>query len=95
MMKLGAYCVVLLYLFPRLARWFFRKYSDNVTQFVFVLAMVFLASWLAQVIGLEAVLGAFYAGLLLNRFVPNVSPLMSRIEFVGNALFIPCFLIGG
>ena len=94
LMKLGAYCVVLLYLFPRLARWFFRKYSDNVTQFVFVLAMVFLASWLAQVIGLEAVLGAFYAGLLLNRFVPNVSPLMSRIEFVGNALFIPYFLIG-
>lgn len=94
LLKLAVYCVSLLYLFPRVARWFFKKYSDNVTQYVFVLAMVFLASWLAQVIGLEAVLGAFYAGLLLNRFVPNVSPLMSRIEFVGNAIFIPYFLIG-
>ncbi|MGM9803457.1 MAG: cation:proton antiporter [Muribaculaceae bacterium] len=94
LLKLAAYCAALLYLFPRLARWFFRKYSDNVTQYVFVLAMVFMASWMAQVIGLEAVLGAFYAGLLLNRFVPNVSPLMNRIEFVGNALFIPYFLIG-
>ena len=94
LVKLAVYCVTLLFLFPRVSRWFFKKYSDNVTQYVFVLAMVFLASWLAQVIGLEAVLGAFYAGLLLNRFVPNVSPLMSRIEFVGNALFIPYFLIG-
>lgn len=94
LLKLTIYCVVLLFVFPRVSRWFFKKYSDNVTQYVFVLAMVFLASWLAQVIGLEAVLGAFYAGLLLNRFVPNVSPLMNRIEFVGNALFIPYFLIG-
>ena len=94
LLKLAVYCVSLLYLFPRISRWFFKKYSDNVTQYVFVLAMVFLAAWLAQVIGLEAVLGAFYAGLLLNKFVPNVSPLMNRIEFVGNALFIPYFLIG-
>lgn len=64
------------------------------TQFVFVLALVFLAAWFAQVIGLESVLGAFFAGLVLNRFVPDSSPLMSRIEFVGNALFIPYFLIG-
>lgn len=92
--KLVAYCLVLLYLFPRITQWFFKKYSDNVTQYVYVLAMVFLASWLAQVIGLEAVLGAFYSGLLLNKYVPNVSPLMNRIEFVGNALFIPYFLIG-
>lgn len=53
-----------------------------------------LAAWFAQVIGLESVLGAFFAGLVLNRFVPDSSPLMSRIEFVGNALFIPYFLIG-
>lgn len=92
--RLGIYCMVLLYVYPRVTSWFFRKYNDTVTQYIYVLAMVFLASWLAQVIGLEAVLGAFFAGLLLNRFVPAVSPLMSRIEFVGNALFIPYFLIG-
>ncbi|MEG0253462.1 MAG: cation:proton antiporter, partial [Muribaculaceae bacterium] len=59
-----------------------------------VLAMVFLASGVAQLIGIESVLGAFFAGLVLNRYIPNVSPLMNRIEFVGNALFIPYFLIG-
>lgn len=92
--QLVVYCLVVLYTYPRLTRWFFRNFSDRVTQFVFVLALVFLAAWFAQIIGLEAVLGAFFAGLVLNRFVPDSSPLMSRIEFVGNALFIPYFLIG-
>lgn len=75
-------------------RQFFRRYTDRVTQFIFVLAEVFLASVMAQFIGLEAILGAFYAGLVLNRFIPNRSGLMARIEFVGNAIFIPYFLIG-
>lgn len=92
--ELVIYCIVVLYTYPRLTRWFFKNFNDRVTQFVFVLALVFLAAWSAQMIGLEAVLGAFFAGLVLNRFVPNASPLMSRIEFVGNALFIPYFLIG-
>ena len=88
------YCIAVVYSYPRLARWFFKKYNDNVTQFVFVLALVFLASCVAQIIGLEAVLGAFFAGIVLNRYIPNISPLMNRIEFVGNAIFIPYFLIG-
>lgn len=92
--ELAVYCIVILYVYPRLTRWFFKNFSDRVTQYVYVMAMVFLASWFAQVIGLEAVLGAFFAGLVLNRYVPNTSSLMSRIEFVGNALFIPYFLIG-
>ncbi len=88
------YCIVVVYAFPRMTRWFFKKYSDNVSQFVYVLAMVLLASASAQMIGLESVLGAFIAGLVLNRYIPNMSPLMNRIEFVGNAIFIPYFLIG-
>lgn len=92
--KIAAFAAFVLYCFPKITRWFFRTYNDNVMQFVYVMAMVFLASYLAQLIGLEAVLGAFTAGLVLNKYIPNVSPLMSRIEFVGNALFIPYFLIG-
>lgn len=92
--RLVVYCLVIVYLFPRLTRWFFKRYSEPVTQFIYVLAMVFLASYSAKVIGLESVLGAFYAGLVLNRYIPNMSPLMNRIEFVGNAIFIPYFLIG-
>ena len=63
-------------------------------QFIFVLAMVFLGGGLMELVGMEGILGAFLAGLVLNRFVPHVSPLMNRLEFVGNALFIPYFLIG-
>ncbi|MBR6640034.1 MAG: cation:proton antiporter [Muribaculaceae bacterium] len=92
--ELAIYCVIIMYVYPRLTRWFFKNYSDRVTQFVYVMALVFLASWFAQIIGLEAVLGAFFAGLVLNRYIPNASPLMGRIEFVGNAVFIPYFLIG-
>jgi Kef-type K+ transport system membrane component KefB/nucleotide-binding universal stress UspA family protein len=94
LLNVAIYCAAILYLYPRIMRWFFKTFSDSVTQFVFVLALVFLASWLAKVVGLESVLGAFFAGLVLNRYVPNISPLMNRIEFVGNALFIPYFLIG-
>lgn len=85
---------LIIFLMPRLSRWFFRKYEDAVMQFVFVLAMVFLGGGLMELVGMEGILGAFLAGLVLNRFVPHVSPLMNRLEFVGNALFIPYFLIG-
>lgn len=91
--RLAVWVVVLLYAYPRLTRYFFKKYSDKVTQYVFVLLLVFFAACSAQIIGLEPVLGAFFAGLLLNRYVPMGSALMSSIEFVGNALFIPYFLI--
>lgn len=85
---------LIIFFMPRISRWFFRKYEDAVMQFVFVLAMVFLGGGLMELVGMEGILGAFLAGLVLNRFVPHVSPLMNRIEFVGNALFIPYFLIG-
>lgn len=91
---LALYCAGLLYIYPRLSRYFFKKYHDGIQQFVYVMVMVFLASAIAQWIGLEGVFGAFFAGLVLNRFIPSRSTLMGRLEFVGNALFIPYFLIG-
>lgn len=93
MLKMLLWVVALLYVLPRLSRYFFKKYSDKVLQYVFVMALVFLSSVTAQAMGLEPVLGAFLAGLLLNRYIPVSSPLMSSIEFVGNALFIPYFII--
>ncbi len=83
-----------LFVFPILARWFFKRYSDSISQYIFVLALLFLAAFLSQLAGIEAIIGAFLAGLALNRLIPSTSPLMNRIEFVGNALFIPIFLIG-
>ena len=93
-LKCVAYCVFVFWIFPRFARWFFRKYEDNVMQYIFVLALVFLSAALAELAGMEGIFGAFLAGLVLNRLIPHVSPLMNRTEFVGNALFIPYFLIG-
>jgi Kef-type K+ transport system membrane component KefB len=84
---------VVFFVFPIIARWFFKKFEESVSQYIFVLAMVFLGAFLAEVAGLESIIGAFLAGLSLNRFIPHTSPLMNRIEFVGNAFFIPFFLI--
>lgn len=79
--------------FPIIARWFFKRVEDSISQYIFVLVMVFLGSCLAEIAGIEGIIGAFLAGMALNRLIPSTSPLMNRIEFVGNAIFIPFFLI--
>ena len=92
--KFAAFCVGSVILIPKLTRYFLRRYSDAVMQYTFVMAVMFLSAALSSLIGIEGVFGAFYSGLILNRYIPRVSPLMNRIEFIGNALFIPYFLIG-
>ncbi|MCD8165802.1 MAG: cation:proton antiporter [Bacteroides sp.] len=92
--KVVLVCTILIVFLPRICRWFFRMHEDNIMQFIFVLAAVFLGGGLFDLAGLEGILGAFLVGLILNRLIPHVSPLMNRLEFVGNALFIPYFLIG-
>ena len=92
--KFVIYCGGLTLLIPKLTRWFLRRYSDAVMQFICVMAMLALRAVLGESIGLEGIFGAFLSGLILNRYIPHVSPLMNRIEFIGNALFIPYFLIG-
>ena len=94
LLKIIAFCAASVLLIPRLARFFLRRYSDAVMQYIFVLAVMFMAAACSEFIGLEGIFGAFYSGLVLNRYIPHVSPLMNRIEFIGNALFIPYFLIG-
>ncbi len=88
------FTLIIILLFPLIARWFFKRYNDNVSQYIFVLVMVFLGAVLAEMAGIEGIIGAFFAGLSLNRLIPVSSPLMNRIHFVGNAIFIPFFLIG-
>ena len=79
---------------PRLAKWFFTHMEkEKHAHYIFVLAVVFLAAFLAELAGVEDIIGAFLAGLALNRLIPHSSALMNRIEFMGNSLFIPFFLI--
>lgn len=85
--------IAIAYIYPWLTRLVFRKIPDAVPQYIFVLFLMLLASLVAQVIGLESILGAFYAGLVLNRLIPGTSALARNVKFVGNAIFIPYFLI--
>lgn len=87
------FAVFMFVLIPRIGRWFFKRVEDNISQYIFVLAIVFLSSFMAKLAGIEYIIGAFLAGINLNRLIPKRSPLMNRIDFVGNAIFIPFFLI--
>lgn len=82
------------FVYPRVADRFFKRHEDSILQYIFVLAMVFLGGFLAKMASLEPIIGAFMVGLTLNRYIPRISPLMNRLDFVGNAIFIPFFLIG-
>lgn len=88
-----AFGVTVLLGLPLVARYFFKHNTDSIAQYIFVLAMMFLSAFFAQVIGMEGIIGAFLSGIALNRTIPSTSALMNRIDFVGNALFIPIFLI--
>lgn len=89
-----AFLLIMFGLVPRVAKWFFEKVEGEKTaHYIFVLSVVFFAAFLAELAGLEHIIGAFVAGLALNKLIPHSSALMNRIEFIGNAIFIPFFLI--
>ena len=92
--KVMVFLVGSILIIPRLVRWFLRRYSDAVMQFIFIMSILCISAILSETAGLEGIFGAFVSGLILNRYIPHVSPLMNRIEFIGNAMFIPYFLIG-
>ena len=82
------------YVVPVTAKWFFKKFEgERLSHFIFVLLVLFLSSWFAEILGMEAIIGAFVSGIALNRFIPKTSNLMNKIEFTGNALFTPFFLV--
>ncbi|MEX2641649.1 MAG: cation:proton antiporter [Balneolales bacterium] len=92
--SVSVYMLFVWFVLPRFGHWFFRRVNNQTnTEYVFLIAVLFITAWLAQVAGLAAIIGAFLAGLSMNRLVPQSSTLMNRVMFVGNALFIPFFLI--
>jgi Kef-type K+ transport system membrane component KefB len=92
--SLAIFAAIMFLVIPRIAKWFFSKLeSEKHAHYIFVLSVVFFAAFLAEVAGVEKIIGAFVAGLALNKLIPHSSALMNRIEFIGNALFIPFFLI--
>ena len=92
--SLAIFSAIMFMIIPRVAKWFFKKLeSEKHAHYIFVLSVVFFAAFLAEVAGVEPIIGAFVAGLALNPLIPHSSALMNRIEFIGNSLFIPFFLI--
>jgi Kef-type K+ transport system membrane component KefB len=88
---LAVYCFVVV---PAIARWFFSGLGQERTlRFILVLVAMTSSAVVAEVVGIEALIGAFFVGVGLNRLVPNASPLMAVTEFFGNAFFIPAFLV--
>lgn len=92
--SLSLFTATVFFIIPKIAKWFFTKLeSEKTSHYIFVLSVVFFSAFLAQLAGIEPIIGSFVAGLALNKLIPHTSILMNRIEFVGNALFIPFFLI--
>lgn len=92
--SLAIFSGIMFFVIPRIAKWFFKVLeSEKHSHYIFVLSVVFFAAFLAEVAGVEPIIGAFVAGLALNKLIPHSSALMNRIEFIGNSLFIPFFLI--
>ncbi len=92
--SLAIFSAIIFLVIPKIAKWFFEKLeSEKHSHYIFVLSVVFFAAFLAEVAGIEPIIGAFMAGLALNKLIPHSSALMNRIEFIGNSLFIPFFLI--
>ena len=94
LISLVVFSAIVFFIIPIIAKWFFQKMeSEKYLHYIFVLFIVFLCGFLAELGGIEPIIGAFAAGLALNKLIPHSSALMNRIEFIGNALFIPIFLI--
>ena len=93
-LKIAVYISAVIFIYPRIARDFFSRVTNSFSHFIFVMILLALSCGLAQVIGLDSIVGAFLAGIVLNRYIPKSSPLMNRLDFVGNTLFVPLFLLG-
>ena len=92
-LKIAIYITAVILVYPRMARDFFHRVTNSFSHFLFVMILLALSCGLAQLIGLDSIVGAFLAGIVLNRYIPKSSPLMNRLDFVGNTLFVPMFLL--
>jgi Kef-type K+ transport system membrane component KefB len=91
---LTVFMLIMLLIVPLISRWFFKKIAgDSSGQYIYVLCVLFGSAFLAEIAGIEPMIGAFMAGLALNSLIPSSSVLMNRTIFIGNTIFIPFFLI--
>jgi Kef-type K+ transport system membrane component KefB len=91
---LAVLVIVCFVIVPLVARRAFRIFGgDRTVRYVIAVEAFLIAAVVAETFGIEGLVGAFFAGLALNRLVPNEGRLMDRIDFFGSAVFIPVFLV--
>src|SRR5215213_139004 len=78
---------------PRLGKYFFQRFSGRAIEFQFVIVVLFVAAFGAELIGVHEVVGAFLAGLAINATLPRHSPVTGHVLFMGESFFIPVFLL--
>ena len=85
--------LLIMIVFPWLAQRFLKRWSDHTSGFLIVMSAMVVSAYLSEWAGLEGILGAFVCGVAMNKLIPNLSPVMQRINFVGNTIFVPLFLL--
>jgi Kef-type K+ transport system membrane component KefB len=91
--ELIGYVLLVFFGLSAIARWLIERTGDSKErQVVLILLIVALAGFGAEVINLEAIIGAFLAGLAINRALRH-SDTQEQLEFLGNTLFIPMFFV--
>ena len=93
LLRIVLFLVLTIWCFPYTLRECFKRWTDPTVNFLLVMVVLVLSSWLAEFAGLEGILGAFVCGVALNGLVPQRSTLMARINFMGNTMFVPLFLL--
>ena len=92
--SLVIFSLFMFFVVPFVARWFFSHWhNERIQRYIFIIFMLMLSALVAEICELEGIVGAFLAGLMLNRYIPKNSALMHQIEFIGNVLFIPVFMV--
>jgi len=91
LLVLGVFSLVVL---PRAAIWTYKRLgADRSVRFLVAIISFLAAATVAEVFSIEGIVGAFFAGLALNRLVPNEGQTMHRIDFFGSTVFVPIFLV--
>jgi len=94
LLLIAGFVALVVFIFPLIIKKFFRRFEDNeYTDFSLLMGLLFLAGSVAHFVQLEGIIGAFFAGIILNKYIPKNSALMSNLHFTGNAIFIPIFLV--
>jgi Kef-type K+ transport system membrane component KefB len=91
--ELMGFVLVVFFGLSALGHWLIERVGDSKErQVLLILLIIALAGFAAEAINLEAIIGAFLAGLAINRALGQ-SEARDQLDFLGTTLFIPMFFV--